>query len=462
MNAAVPSLIGYRRSGLVRKYISSIFSGSTPTHLLARGSLVSFIIQGSGAALIFLAEIILARILGAQGYGLFATVMASLQVLVMVALLGSNNLLLRFVPIFSGTADWSHLRGLVRHCSLISLTLGISIFSAATLLLVVVIGDRISTDTSWAFLIGMAILPVAALSLQRQSILRGLHFVAAALSPELIVRPLVLMSLVAGLTWGLGKSVSAPMALAMNGLAVLVAFLLGNYWLRRAMPAGVMASPHSVRIHEWLRIAVPLFLIAGLQLLIVRLDIMLLGVLSGHEQAGHYAAASRIGDLIVFALASANIIVGPLIAGLHARNDIAGMQRMLVTLSKGVMLLTVPLVLVIVLFGRSILGFFGGEYVSAYVPLLILVCGQLINALSGPVDFVMAMTGQQVKMMQILVLAAGLNLALNFALIPQFGLIGAASATAITTAFWNIYMRYIVLKRLGVDASVLILLGRRV
>lgn len=448
-------------NGQVKKYISSIFSGNTPTQLMARGSLVSFVIQGSGAGLIFLAEIILARKLGAEGYGLFATVMAWLQVLVIVALLGSNNLLLRFVPIYSGAADWSHLRGLLRHCNRISLTFGIGIAGAASLLLVT-IGQRISTDTRWSFLIGMAILPVAALSLQRQSILRGMHHIAAALSPELIVRPLVLMSLVAGLTWGLGKSISAPAALTVNGLAVLAAFLFGNYWLRRAIPANVIASPPSVRTHEWLRIAAPLFLIAGLQLLIVRLDIMLLGVLSGHEQAGHYAAASRIGDLVVFALASANVIVGPLIAGLYARNDIVGMQHMLATLSKGVMLLTVPLVLVIVLFGRSILGFFGEDYLSAYVPLLILVCGQLANALSGPVDFVMAMTGQQVKMLQILVLAAGLNLALNLALIPQFGLIGAASATAITTAFWNLYMRYIVRQRLGVDASVLILLDRRV
>ncbi len=441
-------------------YFGARFGGETATRQLARGTLVSFLVQGSGAGLILFSEILMARILGAAGYGLFATVMAWLQVLVMVALLGSNHLLLRFVPTYVATGEWPLLRGLLRHCGRISVVVGAGVFLVAVLLLSG-LGERVAAETRWAFLIGMAVLPVAALSLQRQAILRGLHRVAVALSPELIARPALLMLLAAGMVWGLGRAVTAPVALAMNGAALIAAYLLGRYWQAAALPAEVRAVPPATRSPEWLRIAVPLFLIAGAQLLIVRMDIMLLGALAGHEDAGRYAAASRVADLIVFALASANVIVAPLIAGLHARGDAAGLQRMLAALAKGVLLLTVPLVAVVGLFGRPILGLFGAGYEVAYLPLLILVCGQVVNALSGPVDFVMSMTGQQVRMLQILALATALNLALNLALIPLLGLVGAAIATAGTTVFWNLLMRRAVRLRLGVDASVLVLLRGR-
>ena len=446
-------------ASVVRR-LSALFGGEQVAEQLARGSLVSFFIQGSGAGLIFLSELVLARLLGASGYGLFATVAAWLQVLVIVALLGSNHLLLRFVPSYLASGDWALLRGLVLQCRRISLAIGVGVFFAAVLILWLWF-EGLGVETRLSFVIGIAALPLAALALQRQAILRGLHHVAAAQAPELIVRPLLLMLLVVILAWVLGGSVSAPQALAMNGLAILAAFILGRFWQQRAMPAAVRITVPVIQARPWLHIALPLFLIAGMQLLIVRMDIIFLGALVGHEQAGHYAAASRVADLIVFALASANVVVAPLIAGLHARNDIAGLQRMLTILAKGVLVVTIPLVALVGYFGETILGLFGDGYRSAYVPLLILTCGQVVNALSGPVDFVMAMTGQQLKMLQILALATGLNVVLNFALIPLIGLTGAAIATAATTVFWNLTMRRVVCRRLGVDGSALVLLRGR-
>lgn len=437
-----------------------LLRGNTPAQQLARGSLISFTIQAAGAGLIFFSEVILARALNAHGYGLYATVIAWLQVLAMVALLGSNHLLLRFVPAYVATREWSLLRGLLRLCNRGALLISTLIFALAAIALTVV-SDRVSAELRWAFLIGLAALPVHALSVQRQSILRGLHRVATALSPEYIVRPLLLILVVSTLTWALKIPMSAPLALAINGVAIVLAFLLGVYWQRCAMPAEATAAISETRSHEWVKIAIPLFLIASMQLLIVRMDIILLGALAGREQAGIYAAASRVADLIVFALAAANAIVAPMISGFHARDDMAGLQHMMTLLAKGVLVFTAPLVLLVGIFGHTILGIFGEGYQIGYVPLLILVCGQLVNALTGPVDFLMYMTGHQQQSLRILALATALNLVLNLVLIPFYGLVGAAIATATTTMFWNFLMRRFVLSNLGVEASVLVLFRRR-
>lgn len=439
---------------------SSILRGDGAAQQLARGTFISFILQAIGAGLIFFSEVILARALSTHGYGLFATVMAWLQVLTMVALLGSNHLLLRFVPAYVAKAEWSLLRGVLRQSRRGTLLVSLGILMSTAMMLAV-LSDRLSSELRWAFLIGIAALPLYALSMQRQSILRGLHRVATALAPEYIVRPILLILTVAGLVWILKIPVSANIALAINGLAVAVAFLLGWFWQRRAMPVEAMLAYPETRTCEWGRIAIPLFLIASMQLLIVRMDIILLGALAGREQAGVYAAASRVADLVVFALAAANAIVAPMISGFHARDDMAGLQYVMTLLAKGVLVFTAPLVLLVGIFGHAILGIFGEGYQIGYIPLLILVCGQMVNALSGPVDFLMYMTGHQQQSLRILTLASGLNLALNLLLIPLYGLVGAAIATAATTMFWNFLMRRFVRSHLGVEASVLVLFRGR-
>lgn len=464
--AAARHPVGQRLNGTaamvsrVFKLFSAIADSDSAQSQLRRGSVVSFFIQGTGAGLIFLSEVLLARLLGARDYGLVATVAALLQVLTMVALLGSNNLLLRFVPVYRVRQDRAEMHALLRFCALLSIGIGLAI-GAAIALAMLMAHQAVSAETRWTVTIGVAALPVMALSLQRQAVLRGLHLIARALLPDLVVRPLVLMAL--AIAWYMANehAIGAPQAMGVHVAAAIVALLLGRSWMNKALPADIRTSGAAAPDRQWLRIAVPLFLIAVMQLLIVRLDIMLLGLMVAPEAAGRYAAASRVADLAVFALAAANVAVAPLIAAMHARDDMVGLQRLLATLAKGVLLVTIPLIATIMFFGTAILNVFGPDYDSAYTALVILVCGQAINALSGPVDFMLTMTGQQLKMLRILVASAVLNVVLNLSLIPTFGMEGAAFATACTTVAWNLLMRRAVLSHLGVDASLLALFRRR-
>lgn len=440
----------------VVRLIARCMPGGLSDGQLAHGTLISLLLQGVGAGLVFFSEILLARMLGATGYGLFATVIAWMQVLLVVVLLGSNNLLVRFVPTYVATMNWASLRGAVLYSLLVSLGVGVIIIAISSFMMSIS-ENTLSEELRRSFLIGMVILPVMAISIQRQAILRGLHHVAAALAPEYVVRPLCLILLSAAFYWIFGTPLYASQALIMYGLAAVFAFLIGRYFQKLSMPRDVAEARAILHAGEWFRIAMPLFLNAIMQLLIVRMDIILLGILAGHEEAGRYAVASRVSDVIVFMSTSTNVVAAPLIARHHARDDIYGMQRMLVLLTKGVLVLTLPLVVLIGIFGDPILGLFGNGYKVAYFSLLILACGQVVKALCGPVDFIMVMTGQHMKMLKILTLAATLNLALNLLLIPGYGMSGASVATACTTVFWNLYMRRVIGQCLGIDASILAL-----
>ena len=122
--------------------------------------------------------------------------------------------------------------------------------------------------------------------------------------------------------------------------------------------------------------------------------------------------------------------------------------------SRAVLLFAVAVVIAIFFFGEAIIRvFFGAEYESAYVPLLILCTGQLVNAAMGSVASLLNMTGHERDTMVIIVAGAILNVILNFCLTPVWGMTGAAVATAATLVVWNLVMWRRVFKRTGIEAS---------
>ena len=70
--------------------------------------------------------------------------------------------------------------------------------------------------------------------------------------------------------------------------------------------------------------------------------------------------------------------------------------------------------------------------------MVILIVGQMMNAFAGSVGYLLNMTGGQKIMRNIAGIAALLNIVLNTLLIPSYGINGAAYASAISLASWNV------------------------
>lgn len=442
------------------KRIQALLRGTAVENLLAKGSLHAFLIQGCGAALLLLAEAVAARLLGIGQFGTYAFASAWVFVLSVLATLGFNHALLRFVPTYVAHADWGGLRGILRRANLWVLAAAIAMGVLGSLLLLGLSDCCLAPDRLTALLTALLIVPVLALSGLRQAVLRGLGRIPQALAPEWLLRPLLLIALLYAGARLLAVPLSASMALACALAASTVAFAVGAYWQRRALPGEMHAHAPVYRDRLWLGVAAPLLLLIGLNLVSSRLDVILLGMLAPIEQVGIYSAASRVADVVVFGLVSSNAVVAPLIARLHATGRHDELQRMVALAAKGICLLTLPLALLLLLFGRPILGLFGSGFEAGYPVLVILICGQLVNALAGPVGYLMTMTGHQNRAAAIVGMAALLNLLLNLLLIPRWGMLGAAVATAASTASWNLLMLRFVHKELAIRCSALHLFGR--
>jgi O-antigen/teichoic acid export membrane protein len=96
--------------------------------------------------------------------------------------------------------------------------------------------------------------------------------------------------------------------------------------------------------------------------------------------------------------------------------------------------------------GRPLLWLFSPNFTDAYPVMFVLAIGFLARASVGSAEFIRNMLGEQPLCALVLIVSAVLDLALSFALIPAFGMPGAAAATSIALATASV-MNYVVARR---------------
>lgn len=112
--------------------------------------------------------------------------------------------------------------------------------------------------------------------------------------------------------------------------------------------------------------------------------------------------------------------------------------------------LALPVLLTFVLVPGFVMGLFGPEFEVGASVLVILALGQFVNVSTGSVGFVLIMTGRERMARNNAAVAAGVNIVLQVLLIPRFGAVGAAIATAVSVALLNLTAAYLVHRSLGI------------
>lgn len=286
--------------------------------------------------------------------------------------------------------------------------------------------------------------------------LLGLNRAALSQIPEFIFRPLVLLALVV-LIHQFAPPLSVPMVLASYGAGVLVATVVGVWFLRRHAPVRMQGEQSSDLAPKALILSSVSFgAIASVQLINSNLSMLVLGSLGEAESAGLYKASEAVSALVSFGLVVVNMVIMPRIARHHAREERDQLQALV---TRGARLISVAALcgmLAVILGGKFFLELlFGTAYTAAYTALLILAVGQFANALFGPVSIVLNMIGYERLTLIGVSVAAVLNIALNLLLVPPLGMIGAAIATAAATLAWNVLLAVLLWRMTGIDSTFL-------
>lgn len=154
---------------------------------MLRGALGTLVLRCGAAVFTFLSTVILARHLGASGYGTFAWAYAWLSVLQITTTFGFDVLAIRELAAHKATSKWSAMHGLLRTGPAIVL-LGSSIVSLIALGIGFIFIGPAQRST---FIIAVAFVPVSALMLVCQGAIQGSGSVVAARLPNDFLGPII-------------------------------------------------------------------------------------------------------------------------------------------------------------------------------------------------------------------------------------------------------------------------------
>lgn len=422
-----------------------------------RGAAGSLVLKGSSAPLALIGSVVLARILGPEEYGVYAYAMALAHLLTLPGMLGMPVLAVREVAAYHSEERWDTMLGFLRWSTGSVLLASGAVAAIGALLLPLLPAAAGRPVVLWA---ALATVPMVCLGNLGESVIRGLRRVLLGQLAGGLLRPLVFLLAIGGLL--LAGDRMSPLGAA--GAQVVAAGVgLGVVWLlvRRLRPPQLRGARPVREGRRWIFAALPMGLVGAMGVITHRIDLVVLGILADASQTGIYRVALGGGELIAIALGAANAVLQPMFAALHARGDRDGLQRVVTLGARVVLALSLPMAAGLVFFARPILGFvFGAEYAPAASALTILVVGQLVNAAVGSVGFLLMMTGHERDTAVIVALGALLNLVLDVVLIPLFGVEGAAAATAISLAAWNLALAIRVLRVLRIRPTAFVSVRR--
>ncbi|MFF2483242.1 flippase [Paenibacillus sp. NPDC058071] len=416
---------------------------------LSRGGSASFLINSAGMGLAMLMQVALARLLGVDGYGVYAFVTTVVTFMTFPTKLGFDTAIVKLAAAYRVNGEWPLIKGLLQRSNQIGLALS---------MLVALIGGAVIAwkgtggDVSKAICygVGFASIPLLTLATLRQSALQAMKDVLYAQMPEKILRPVLTIAFVAGAV-ALGAQASAGLAMICFVVAVIASYVVGAVVLKKRIGAHIANIDPEYETRSWLKLSGSLMANAGVYLILGQLNVLMIGLLQGETASGIFSVAVRLATLVAFMLTAVNMTASPLISETYAKGDMKLLQQVCTSTGRVGFYFAAVVGLFFVLFGRWTLGLFGTEFVAAYPAMLILVFGQVFNAYCGQNGIVATMTGGQNALTKILIVAAIVNAVLNVLLIPTIGMAGGAVAATASMMVWNIGAVLLVRRKPGVQ-----------
>lgn len=431
------------------EFLDRTLHGTGMEDAAKRMSMVAFGIRVISAALAFLLQVVLARLIGTYEYGIFALVWVAVVIAGNLSCLGFQTAVIRFLPQYADAKDYTPLRGILvssRIFAIVSATffavlgaLGILFFSA-----------QFGSTYVVPFLIGVLAMPMVALGDVLDGTARANGWAARALGPTYIVRPILTLAfmtfaLLAGFEMsGVTALLSAVLATYVTSIGQLT---IVSGMVDRKYPAG----PRSVHLKTWLSVSLPIFLVEGFFFLMVNADVLMVGLLMTPEDVAIYYATVKTMALVHFAYFAVKAGVAHQFSANMDNPDKSGLHALALRSVTWTFWPSLAMAIVLLIAGPLLLSMFGAGFRDGYPLLFILVSGVVLRASIGPAESLLNMSGHQNVCAKLFAFVLVVNITLNAMLIPIWGLAGAATATALATVVEAAGLYFLVRKLFGLS-----------
>jgi O-antigen/teichoic acid export membrane protein len=421
----------------LRQAYSNLVSDQDFSEILT-GSAWALSAQLIAIALGLISSVVIARLYGAEAMGIVAMLNSFLLLATTFTVLGTNVSILKLIPEhlfkYSPTSAFKLYRK-IRY-----LVMGMSLGTTALLFLT---SNTIASNVfnkphlSIYFALGaMFILFKSLMDLNAEAV-RGLK----------LIRLFTLMQI---LPQGFNISLLLLLGLFVSTVHVPVYSLLGSFAFTAIISLIILEFAFKKKMQpkdevvdiptgKVLSLSFPMLITVTMTLIIGQIGVMMLGMFRSDAEVGYYAVAIKLATITSFVLTAVNSIAAPKFSELYHSHNIDTLFCVARKSTRFIFWTTAPILIFLTIMGKFVLSFlFGEEFIAAYPPLIFLILGQFADSVSGSTGYFMNMTGNHKTFRNIMIAAAILNIFLNSALIPQFGIQGAALSGMTCMIFWNV------------------------
>lgn len=396
------------------------------------------IIRIIGLGLGFLIGVQLARYLGVKEYGLYASIMSIVALLMLPTEMGLPRLLTREVSkIISG--DEVEVKRIFYW--------GLSqVFKASVLIIIFIIGYFIflnDKNNGYILVFTCLLVPLTAFLNIYCAVLRGLHFIAISQCFDTILRNGLYSALLFA-SFYFFNVIDARLAIFLSTFSVLVSLVFSYIFLNRKIKNLWKFDVERIskkKSKEYWSSAIPMALIEGMMVVRSNFQILLLGGLSTLTEVGLYKIA--VSTLLVLSLPITviNISLAPQISRLFQQCE---MESISMILKKSVIFLflsTLFLFTPFIFFGHEIFAYvYGVEYIAANYIFIVLGVGMLISSFFGINAIFLNMTGHERYVLKSGVYSLVVMILISLPLIYLLEGVGAAISSSFALVFWSFLM----------------------
>lgn len=409
---------------------------------------MAFAIRVASAGVTFLAQIVLARWMGGHEFGVYVIVWTWLLLAGDIVHLGIPLVAQRFIPEYNQSGQLDALRGFLAGGPWITFGLATG-FAIAGAVLIHALSPVIDPDLVFPFYFACASLPFVSLSLMCDGLARTHNWIALALAPHSLLRPLVLFALLAAAALA-GQPINATSAMLALAVATWSTSLLQLALVRRALAGVVPAGPARYEPRRWFATSLPILVVWSFYTMLAYADVLVLQQFRPPGEVAHYYAAVKTLMLVGFVHFSVSAAVAHRYTALHVAGDSAALAAFAAQTARWTFWPSLALTVVMLALGKPLLSLFGAGFADAWPWMFILAIGVLARASVGPAERLLTMVGQQGVSAAVYALALAVNVGVCALLAPAYGGAGAACATAAAIVLESTLLCLAVRRRLGV------------
>ncbi len=399
-------------------------------------------------------RIIIARYFGAELYGSFAIALMISGWFITLAALGLNHGIIRYVAAYRGKKEYNKIKFIFLKSVSISIIMGL-IFMFIMFFSADFISQNIFNNFSLTYMLKLfsVVVPITILMNLLLGLLNAYERVAWQSSIVHIFNNGVKVSSILIFLFLGFKAISLPLSYSLGILvSVLVSYIvikkntssaLGHYKLEKKTKKKIWTNLLS---YSW-----PFIFSSIVLSIFYWTDSFMVGYFLSVEHVGFYNAAVPIALLLTLAPELFIGIFFPLINKEYSNKNMQMIRELSKQVGKWIFILNLPVFLIMFLFpGLIINSLFGSDYLVAENTLRILSIGAFFSSLIIISQKLLEMSGRSKTILVDTMMVGILNIILNYLLVPQYGINGAAIATTISVVILHGLFLFQVSKSLSI------------